>query len=613
MTGVATFLFRAFSRLPIYLLLAGVLLAGQSLAAVHSAHAIAMHGEPKYPAGFAHFDYVNADAPVGGQLKLHVIGSFDSFMPWLPKGNAAAGIGALGNSYLYDSLVVPSLDEPFTEYGLLAKTIEWPDDRSWVAYTLRERARFADGEPVLADDVVWTFNQLKQHGAPFYAYYYGDVVKVEALSERKVKFTFRSADNPELAMIVGQMPVLPKHYWEERNFEDATLVPPLGSGPYRIVDFKAGKRVVYQRRDDYWAKNLPVMRGHNNFARVIFEYYLDATVALQAFKRGDYDWRFETNSKYWATAYQGPAFRDGTIVTEEVEHRNPAGMQGFVFNTRKALFQDPILREAMAYAFDFEWSNRHLFYGQYARSRSYFENSELAATGLPSAAELKLLTPLKANLPARVFTESYQPPRSDGSGRPRKNLLQAQAMLKQAGYRIEGNQLYTPKGQPVRFEFLLYSPAFERVVLPFARNLKVLGIDARVVRVDESQYIQRLRSFDYDMVVGGWGQSPSPGNEQRGYWSSASAERESSRNTAGVSNPAIDALVEKVITADSREALITRCHALDRALQWGFYVIPNWYLDHHRFAYQSRLAHPPLPPYVHVDGALDIWWDESAN
>ncbi|ASK33943.1 hypothetical protein CEK62_05855 [Alcanivorax sp. N3-2A] len=612
MTGVA-FCFRVFLPSRFWLCAAAILLAGPAFAEVHRAHAIAMHGEPKYGPDFSHFDYVNPDAPKGGQLKLHVIGGFDSFMPWLPKGNSASGIGALGNSYLYDSLVVPSLDEPFTEYGLLAKTIEWPDDRSWVAYTLRENARFADGEPILADDVVWTFEQLKEHGAPFYAYYYGDVTQVEALSKRKVKFTFRSGQNPELAMIVGQMPVLPKHHWKDKNFENATLVPPLGSGPYKIASFKAGKRVVYERRDDYWARDLPVMRGHNNFGRIVFEYYLDDTVALQAFKRGDYDWRFETNAKYWATSYTGEAFRDGTLLTEEVAHSNPAGMQGFIFNTRRPVFQDPVLREAMAYAFDFEWSNKHLFYGEYKRTRSYFENSDLAAAGLPDQAELKLLEPLKKDLPARVFTESYQPPSSDGSGRPRDNLRHAQAMLKQAGYRIEGNQLYNPEGKPVRFEFLLYSPAFERVVLPFTRNLKVLGIDTSVVRVDESQYVQRLRSYDYDMVVGGWGQSPSPGNEQRDYWSSASAKRESSRNTAGVSNPAIDALVEKVISADSREALVTRCHALDRALQWGFYVIPNWYLDHHRFAYQSRLKHPPLPPYVNVDGALDIWWDKSAQ
>lgn len=611
MSGPAAF-FATILRFRPALLALGLLIAGPSMAAIHHAHAIAMHGDPKYPAGFQHFDYVNANAPKGGTLKLHTMGSFDSFMPWLPKGTAAAGMAALGNSYLFDSLTVQSLDEPFTEYGLLAKTIEWPDDRSWVAFTLRDNARFSDGTPVLAKDVVWTFHQLTQQGSPLYAYYYADVAKVEAVSKRKVKFTFKPGDNRELAMIVGQLPVLPEHYWKDKKFTAATLTPPIGSGPYKIASFKPGKRVVYQRRKDYWAKDLPVMRGHDNFDKVVFEYYMDDTVALQAFIRGDYDWRSENSSKNWATAYNGEPFKDGTLVKEAVKHSNPVGMQGFIFNTRRPLFQDRTLREAMGYALDFEWSNAHLFYGQYKRTRSYFQNSELAATGLPDKAELKLLEPLKKNLPPRVFTQAYQPPQSDGSGRPRANLRRAQSLLKKAGYTIRGDQLYTPDGKPVKFEFLLSSPLFERVVLPFTRNLAVLGIKANVVRVDQSQYVQRVREFDYDMIVGGWGESPSPGNEQRGYWTSAAAKRGSSQNYAGIENPAIDTLVNELIAAHTRAQLVTRCRALDRALQWGFYVIPNWYMDHYRFAYQSRLAHPDLPPYVTPDGALDLWWDKSA-
>ena len=585
------------------------LFSGPALAETQRSHAITMHGDPKYPAGFKHFDYVRPDAPKGGSLSLHVVGGFDNFQPWLPKGQAAAGSQGL----VFDTLTVRSKDEPFTEYGLLAESMEWPEDRSWVTFTLREQARFADGHPVRAEDVVWSFKQLRDKGAPFYAYYYGDVEKVEALSEREVKFSFKAGDNRELVMIVGQLPVMPKHYWDDKPFDDANLVPPPGSGPYKVDSFKAGKRVVYQRRDDYWAKDLPVNRGHHNFGRIIYEYYLDQTVALEAFKRGDYDWRSENNSKYWATAYTGEAFRDGEIITEEVTHQNPAGMQGFIFNTRRPLFQDPVLREAMTYAFDFEWSNKNLFYGQYKRTRSYFQNSELAATGLPDEKELALLKPLREDLPPRVFTEAYQPPVSDGSGRPRDNLRQAQALLKDAGYQVKDGKLHTPDGEPVSFEFLLYQPAFERIVLPYARNLKTLGIDADVVRVDQSQYVQRVRNFNFDMMVGDWGQSPSPGNEQRGYWGSAAAERESSQNYAGVSNPAIDELVSKVIAANTREQLVTRTRALDRALQWGFYVVPNWYLDYHRFAYQSRLAHPPLPPYVGFDGATELWWDKSAQ
>ncbi len=612
MPGVRTALSARF-HLCCALLFAGLLAAPPGLAAIHVSNAIAMHGAPKYGAGFRHFDYVNPQAPKGGTLKLHAMGSFDSFMPWLPKGTSAAGIGALGNSYLFDSLTVQSLDEPFTEYGLLAKTIEWPDDRSWVAFTLRDNARFADGTPVLASDVVWTFHQLVNHGAPLYAYYYADVADVQALSKRKVKFTFKPGDNRELAMIVGQLPVFPEHYWKGRDFEAATLTPPLGSGPYKVASFKTGKQIVYQRRQDYWAKDLPVMRGRYNFDRIVYDYYMDDTVALQAFIRGDYDFRAENSSKNWATAYNGPEFKDGRLIKEAVKQHNPAGMQAFVFNTRRPLFKDPKLREAMDYAFDFQWANKHLFYGQYKRTRSYFQNSELAATGLPGPAELKLLEPLRDELPARVFTQAYQPPKSDGSGRPRANLLKAQAMLKAAGYTVKGDQLYTPGGQPVQFEFLLNSPLFERIVLPFARNLAVLGIKASVVRVGQSQFVQRVRQFDYDMIVAGWGQSASPGNEQRGYWTSAAAHRPGSQNYAGISSPAIDQLVDDVISANSREQLVTACRALDRALQWGFYVIPNWYTDVYRFAYQARLAHPTLPEYVTPDGALDLWWDKDAR
>lgn len=592
-----------------FLVLVPALLAGAARADVITTHAIAMHGSPKYGPGFQHFDYVNPNAPKGGTLRLHELGGFDNFMPWLPKGNPASGV----EGFLYDSLLARSLDEPFSEYGLLAEKIEYPEDRSWVIFTLRPEARFADGKPVRAEDVAWTFRMLREEGAPFYAYYYGDVEKVEALSERKVKFTFKPGDNRELLMIVGQLPVMPKHYWKDKAFDDANLVPPMGSGPYRIKSFKPGKRVVYERRDDYWGKDLPVMRGRFNFDRVIYEYYLDETVALEAFKRGDYGWRTETNSKLWATAYTGDDFDDGRLITEEVEHSNPAGMQGFIFNTRRPVFQDPVLREAIGYAFDFEWSNKNLFYGQYRRTRSYFQNSDLAATGLPSKEELALLEPLRDDLPPRVFTEAYQPPVSDGSGRPRKNLRHAQQLLMKAGYKVRDGKLYTPDGKPVKFEILLFRPAFERVVLPFARNLKTLGIDANVVRVDQSQYVQRLRQYNFDMLVQGWPQSSSPGNEQRGFWSSEAAKRESSRNFAGVSNPAVDALVDKVISAKSREELITRTRALDRALQWGFYVVPNWYSPRHRFAYRSGLAHPPLPPYVSILGALDLWWDKSAD
>lgn len=570
--------------------------------AAKTSHGLAMHGEPKYPAGFPHFDYVNPAAPQGGELRLHQIGSFDSFNPFIPKGDAAAGL----SSYLYDTLMVSSQDEPFTQYGLLAEEVEVADDRSWIVYHLRPEARFSDGKAVSADDVVATFNLLMAKGSPFYSFYYQDVAEVAALDKHRVKFTFKPGDNRELALIVGQLPVLPAHYWKERDFGRGTLEVPVGSGPYRVASFQAGKQIVYEKRDDYWGEDLPVNRGLYNFKRIVFDYYLDEVVALEAFKGGRYDYRMENSSKNWAIGYDGPALSRKEIVKEEIDHQLPAGMQGFVYNLRRPLFQDPVLRRALAYALDFEWSNKNLFHGQYTRTRSYFQNSEMAATGTPSPAELKLLEPFRKKLPEGVFTQAYQPPVSDGSGLPRKNLHFAQQLLSEAGYRVEKGQLYTPDGQAVRFEILLASPLFERIVLPFARNLKVLGVTAEVVKVDQPQYLERQRNFNYDMIVGVFPQSNSPGNEQRDFFGSTAAAQEGSRNLAGIQNPAVDALIDSIVRATTREQLITATRALDRVLQWHYYVIPHWYVDHFRVAYRHVLAHPDqMPPY---GLPLDAWW-----
>lgn len=591
-------------------LLAGLcILSSLAHAGVNRSHAMAMHGSPKYPANFQHLDYVNPDAPKGGKLRRHVIGSFDSLNPFIPKGTAAAGISTL----VYDTLTTRSEDEPFTQYGLLAHTIEWPDDRSWVRFHLRKNATFSDGKPVLASDVVWTFNTLIMHGSPFYSFYYSGVDHVSADAPRTVTFHFKPGDNRELALIIGQLPVLPEHVWKDRKFTEGGLLKPIGSGPYAVSNVDTGKQIVFERRKDYWAENLPIMRGRHNFDVISFDYFLDDTVALQAFKRGDYDWRFEVSSKNWATSYQGSALDKGEIVKEEVPHANPAGMQGLVYNLRNPLFQDVVLREAMSYALDFEWSNANLFYGQYTRTRSYFQNSEMAATGLPSEAELELLKPLRENIPDRVFTESYEPPKSDGSGRARANLAHAQTLLKKAGYDFKNGALHTPDGHPVRFQIMLHQPAFERILLPFSRNLKALGIDAQVIKVDTSQYVQRIRNFNFDMVVSSFPQSSSPGNEQLGYWGSKAAKDPSSRNIIGIQNPAVDTLVNAIVTAKTRDELIVACRALDRVLQWNFYVIPNWFADHHRLAYRSRLRHPSLPKYVGIDGAIDTWWDSSAQ
>ncbi len=587
---------------------------GLANAGIKKSHAIAMHGQPLYPADFTHFDYTNPAAPKGGDLKLQVVGSFDTLNPFVPKGRPAAGMGATDNSHLYDSLTVRGEDEPFTQYGLLAETIEWPEDRSWVRYHLNEAARFSDGEPVRADDVAWTFKTLMKDGHPFYSFYYAEVDSVEINDPLTITFHFASNSvNKELPLIIGQLPILPSHVWADKDFAKAGMTTPVGSGPYRIIKADPGKKIVYQRRDDYWAKDLPVMKGRNNFDTITYDYFLDEKAAMIAFTGGNYDWRSESNSKEWATAYKGPAFDRGDIKTEVVSHHNPAGAQAFIFNIREPLFQNRTLRKAIGYAFDFEWSNANLFYGQYKRTRSYFENSDMAATGLPDKAELALLNPYRDQLPELVFTREYQPPKSDGSGRPRENLREAQRMLKEAGYQFRDGNLFTPDGKAVTFEITLMSPAFERVVLPFARNLKALGITAKVVKVDSAQYVERLRNFEFDMVVSSMGQSSSPGNEQKEYWSSEAADSPNSRNRIGIKNPVVDALVDKIIAAPDRDALITACRALDRVLQWNYYGVFNWYTDTYRIAYQSRLRHPEFGKYVGPGTSLDTWWDSTAK
>ena len=575
--------------------------------AAEGVHAVAMHGEPKYGPGFKHFDYVNPDAPRGGTLSRHVVGSYDSLNPFIPKCTAAAGV-----EQIYDSLTVRSQDEPFTQYGLLAKSMEIPEDRGSAVYHLREDAAFADGHPVTASDVVFTFETVREKGSPFYSYYYKNIDEVTAVDKHTVRFSFSDkTNNRELPLIVGQMSILPEHYWAERDFTEGSLKKPLGSGPYEIAEVEAGKRIVYERREDYWGKDLPVNRGRHNFDQLVYEYFLDDNVAMQAFKGGDYNFRPERNSKLWATAYEGPALKKGKIIKEEISHSRPVGMQGFVYNERRELFQDRTLRRALGYAFDFEWSNRNLFYGQYKRTRSYFQNSELAATGTPSEAELELLKPWREQLPEAVFEKEYNPPTTDGEGRPRENLKKARRMLFDAGYEIVDGNLKTPDGEPVEFQILLQSSAFERIVLPFAKNLQALGVKADVRKIDQTQYQERLREFDFDMVVGNFPQSNSPGNEQRDFWHSSAAESPGSHNLIGLQSPVVDDLPSKTSSAPDREALIARCRALDRVLQWGFHVIPNWHVDYFRLAYRQELAHPENMPDYGM--ALNSWWHRDAE
>ncbi len=569
-----------------------------------TAHAIAMNGDPKYGPDFSHFDYTNPNAPKQGLLRQAALGTFDSLNQFIAKGNAADGLGLI-----YDTLMEGSSDEPFTQYGLIAEKIEYPEDRSWVVFHLNPKARFQDGVAVKASDVVFSFNTLIRKGTPLYARYYADVTEAKALDERRVRFTFGAKVNRELPLILGQLPVLPAHYWKGRDFGLTTLDPPLGSGPYRVASLDPGRSITYVSNDRYWGRDLPVNRGRYNFAKVRFDYYRDSVVSLAAFKSGEYDFRQENISKQWATAYTGPPFEQGRILTETIEHRIPAGMQCFVMNQRRPLFADRRVRYALAHAFDFEWTNQHLFYGLYRRTDSFFENSTLQAEGPPSEAELKLLEPLREHLWPEVFTRDYAPPSTAGQGGLRRNLHKALQLLREAGWSVKDGVLRNQAdGEPFTFEILLHQASFERVVLPFAANLKKLGIVAKVRAVDTSQYINRLREFEFDMIVNVFGQSLSPGNEQRWFWSSEAAQVSGTRNYCGIRNPAVDRLVELLINAQSREELVTRCRALDRALLWGHYVIPHWYAGEFRVAYVSRLRHPKNTPPYGLD--LYTWWME---
>ncbi len=585
------------------------LVPASSLAdSVYRAHGIAMHGGPKYGADFRHFEYTNPDAPKGGHVRLAASGSFDTFNPFIPKGVAAAGI-----TQVYDTLMVNSADEPFTMYGLLAREIELPEDRTWVRFHLHEQARFHDGRPVTADDVVFTFNMLIDHGQPFFRAYYGNVKNVRALDTHTVQFDFHPGDNHELPLILGQMQVLPKHFWETRDFTAANLDPPLGSGPYRVKKNDPGRSVTYQRVDDYWGRDLPVNRGQYNFDMITYDYYRDETVALEAFKAGEFDFRPENNSKLWATGYTGPAVERGLIRKELIDHDNPTGMQGYAFNTRRDQFADARVRYALAHAFDFEWTNKNLFYGQYTRTESYFSNSDLAAEGLPDAAELALLEPLRDQVPPEVFTQVYKAPGTDGSGNIRENLAIAARLLKEAGWEIrDGVLTRASDGKTFRFELLMYDTAFQRVASPFIQNLKKLGIEVEQRMVDINQYITRLREFDFDVVVYSFPQSNSPGNEQRIFWSSEFADRPDSRNVIGIRNPAVDTLVEKVISARTREELVTATRALDRVLLWNHYVIPQWHIRSHRIAFWDRFARPAIAPRLEL-GFMTWWVDRKRD
>ncbi|MFA5592523.1 MAG: extracellular solute-binding protein [Micavibrio sp.] len=575
--------------------------------------AVSMHGDVKYAPGFTHFDYVNPDAPKGGALKLHAIGTFDSLNPFVTKGTPASLLSFLGQSLVYDSLMEQSNDEPFSMYGLLAETIELPEDNSWVAFNLRKEASFADGKSVTADDVVWTFNTMMEKGSPFFKAYYGDVSEVKATSPTRVIFKFAHNDNAELPLILAQLAILPKHYWTQegknRDIGASSLIRPLGSGAYKVGAIAAGRSIEYIRDPAYWGKDLPVNKGRFNFDRIIVDYYKDNNVALEAFLAGQYDYRLENTAKLWNTAYESPALRDGRIVKEAVTHGRPAGMQGFIYNIRRPVFADKAVRKALDYAFDFEWSNRQFAYGDYKRTNSYFENSDLAAPeGPPTGRELEILENYRGKIPDEVYTERYKAPVTDGKGNNRNNLRIAASLLDEAGWKLGKDGIrVNDKGQKLSFQIIDSNPMFERWVLPFIANLKRIGVEASFRTVDPAQYLNLMNEFDFDMTILPIGQSSSPGNEQRDFWGSEKAGMAGSRNYIGIEDPVIDDLIEKIIRAADRDELVAYTRALDRILLAGHYVIPHWHSDHFNLAYWRKIVRPetlsPLTPAV-----TDTWW-----
>lgn len=578
--------------------------------AADPSHALSLYGDVKYPANFSHFGHTNPDAPKGGTLRLSAIGSFDNLNPFILKGSPADGIDAL----TIPTLMTQSYDEPFTLYGYVAKTATLADDRSSVTFELRKEAVWNDGEPITAQDVVWTFTTLMKDGAPFYKAYYADVKDVRAVDTQHVIFSFANGKNRELPLIVAQLPILPAHYWKDKKFGETTLEAPLSGGPYKVSSVMAGRSIEYTRNADWWGKDLAVNRGRYNFDKISYTYYRDQNVALEAFFAGEFDLQQESVAKLWQSAYNAPAIKDGRIIKAEIPNTRPTGMQGFLYNTRRPVFADPQVREALAYAFDFEWENKQFAFGSYTRTRSYFQNSELAARGLPSPEELAILSPYKDKLPPRVFTQEYNPPATDGSGNNRANLKKAADILDAAGYKIgkDGIRVHEKTGVRLAFEFVDANPAFERWILPFTQNLKKIGVEARFRVLDEAQYINRMQNFDFDMTTSVIPQSDSPGNEQRDFWTSAKADIPGSRNYIGLKDPVIDALVDQLIAADTRAELVAHCHALDRVLQWNFLVIPNWSYTKWRIAWWSKLEHPE-----HLSGMTpaitDTWWETPSQ
>ena len=577
-------------------------------------HALSLFGDIKYPAGFKRFDYVNPDAPKGGTVRQISIGTFDNF------NVAVAGVkGALAASVqlVYESLMTPSQDEVSTEYGALAEAVSHPDDFSYATYRLRAEARWHDGKPVTADDVIFSLEAFKKHH-PQYSAYYSHVVKAEKIGDREIKFTFDAPGNRELPQIVGQLTVLPKHWWEgtdsegrKRDISTTTLEKPLGSGPYRIKEFVAGRTISLERVKDYWGRDFSANIGRNNFDELRFEYFRDLLVALEAFKGDQVDWRTENSAKNWATAYDFPAVAEKRVLLEEFPNRSSGIMQAFAMNIRRDKFSDVRVRRALNYAFDFEEMNKQIFFGQYKRISSYFDGTELASSGLPQGAELAILETVRSGVPPELFTTAYTNPVGGSPEAVRENLREGLRLLKEAGYSVVDRKLVDKNGTQFSIELLGADPSFERVMLFFKPSLERLGIAVSVRTIDPAQYENRLRSWDFDIVVSSWGQSLSPGNEQREYWSSQAAGMAGSRNVIGIRNPTIDKLIDRLIFARDREDLVAATRALDRVLLWNHYVVPQWNYPKVRTARWDRFGRPAELPKYGQSSFPSLWWFDA--
>ncbi len=604
---------------PLLLLILGLALGAPAGATLRESHGYSQFGALKYPASFKHFDWVNPQAPKGGTIRVMALGSFDTLNAYTLKGThpiSTANFLQYGVSGLNETLMAgtgsydPSGDEPASSYGLIARSVEFSEDRSWVVFNLRPEARFHDGKVITAYDVAFSYRTLLKEGHPQFRTHLQEVKRVDILNRQRIRFVFKRTGNPLLILRLGELPVLPQHYWKDRDFKATTFEPPLGSGPYRITQVKPGRSLSFERVKNWWGEKLPVNRGKYNFDRVEVEFYRDNDVAFEAFKAGEFDFYIEHQAKNWANGYRFPAVARGEVIRAEIPHQIPTQTQALFMNSRRDTFAQRKVREALGLMFDFEWTNRTLFHNAYTRAASYYPNSEFSATDTPQGAEWLLLSPYRKQLPARLFNEPFHMPTTDGRGIPRETLRRALALLAEAGWKPKGQRLVNAKGQPLRFEILLVNPSLERILQPFSRNLASLGIEASLRTIDRAQYKQRLDQFDFDMILLTLPQTLTPGLEQWLYFHSSQADVKGGKNYSGVRHPVVDVLLDKLLSAQTRDQQVAATRALDRVLLWQHYTIPNWYIDYHRVAYWNRFAFVTTPPYTL---GLRTWWLKSSE